>query len=55
MDFVPGPFAVFCPDVAFKERWGLLKPYLHGYYYDEKLKLSQIIKIMKDRYSFDAM
>ncbi|PMD49347.1 uncharacterized protein K444DRAFT_298311 [Hyaloscypha bicolor E] len=55
MDFVPGPFAVFRPDVAFKERWGLLKPYLHGYYYDEKLKLSQIIKIMKEQYGFDAI
>jgi hypothetical protein len=55
MDFVPGPFAVFRPDVAFKERWGLLKPYLHRYYYDEKLKLSQIIKIMKEQYGFDAM
>jgi hypothetical protein len=55
MDFVPGPFAVFRPDVAFKERWGLLKPYLHGYYYDEKLKLSQIINIMKEQYGFDAM
>jgi hypothetical protein len=55
MDFVPGSFAVFRPDVAFKERWGLLKPYLHRYYYDEKLKLSQIIKIMKEQYGFDAM
>ncbi|KAE9370227.1 hypothetical protein N431DRAFT_468295 [Stipitochalara longipes BDJ] len=54
MDFVPGPFAVFRPDVPFKERWELLKPYLHRYYFQEKLKLPKIIEIMKEQYGFDA-
>ncbi|PMD32035.1 hypothetical protein L207DRAFT_548557 [Hyaloscypha variabilis F] len=54
MDFVPGPFAVFRPDVPFKERWELLKPYLDRYYFQEKLKLPKIIQIMKEQYRFDA-
>jgi len=54
MDFIPGPFAVFRPDIPFNKRWELLKPYLHRYYFDEKLKLSQIITIMKEQYGFDA-
>ena len=54
MDFIPGPFAVFRPDVPFKKRWELLKPYLHRYFFDEKLKLSKIITTMKEHYGFDA-
>ena len=54
MDFIPRPFALFHPEVPFKERWELLKPYLHRYYFDEKLKLPNIITIMKEQYGFDA-
>ena len=54
MDFVPGPLAVFRPDVPFKERWELLKPYLDRYYFQEKLKLPKIVQIMKEQYGFDA-
>lgn len=54
MDFIPGPFAVFRPDVPFKNRWELLKPYLHNYFFDDKLKLSEIVTIMKEQYGFDA-
>jgi hypothetical protein len=54
MDFVPGPFTIFRPDVPFKERWELLKPYLDRHYFHEKLKLPQIMQIMKEHYGFDA-
>jgi len=40
--------------VRFAERWKLLKPVLKSLYFDEKLKLPEIISLMKSTYNFDA-
>jgi hypothetical protein len=40
--------------VRFAERWQLLKPMLERLYFDENLKLPDIISLMKSRYNFDA-
>jgi hypothetical protein len=41
-------------EVRFAERWELLKPVLERLYFDEKLKLPEIISLMKSTYNFDA-
>ncbi|KAF8853073.1 hypothetical protein BDZ45DRAFT_599053 [Acephala macrosclerotiorum] len=54
MDFVPGPFSRFRPDLPFNQRWEPLKPYLERLYLNEKMKLPEIVAIMKSQYGFDA-
>ncbi|KAI9785533.1 MAG: hypothetical protein M1839_009274 [Geoglossum umbratile] len=40
--------------VSFNEKWELLKPELKRLYLEDKLKLTEIMQIMKARYRFDA-
>jgi hypothetical protein len=40
--------------VRFAERWELLKPVLERLYFDEKLKLPEIISLMKSTYNFQS-
>lgn len=42
-------------DVPFNERWELLKPTIERLYIDEKRKLPDVMKILKDQYGFDAV
>jgi hypothetical protein len=41
-------------NVRFAERWELLKLMLERLYFDKKLKLPEIISLMKSTYNFDA-
>jgi hypothetical protein len=54
MDFVPGPFCKFRPDLPFDQRWEPLRPYLERLYLEEKMKLPKIVTVMKEQYGFDA-
>ncbi|KAL6712976.1 hypothetical protein ACLMJK_009531 [Lecanora helva] len=40
--------------VPFGQKWDLLKPTIERLYIEESLKLSEVIKILKDRHHFDA-
>lgn len=43
------------PRIPFSKRWEILKPEIERLYVDENIHLCGIIKIMRERYDFDAM
>ncbi|KAE8448090.1 hypothetical protein EG329_009855 [Mollisiaceae sp. DMI_Dod_QoI] len=54
VDSVPGPPPKFRPDLPYNQRWEPLKPYLERLYLEEKMKLPEIVTMMKRQYGFDA-
>jgi Clr5 domain len=41
--------------IPFSERWDLLKPEIERLYIDENVLLRDIVRIMKEKYGFDAV
>lgn len=49
--FPPGPLP---PDVPFQNKWELLKPFIVDQYVNHKVKLSELMQVIKTRHGFDA-
>lgn len=40
--------------VSFQDKWGLLKDDILRYWLDDRVKLKDLVEMMKERHSFDA-
>ena len=50
--FPPGPLP---QDVPFQNKWELLKPFIVDQYINHKVKLSELMQVIKTRHGFDAL
>lgn len=42
------------PGLSFEQKWEFLKPHIQRFYIDQKLKLVEVIEILKEEYGFNA-